>query len=111
MSNGFLPNGDTQLLAWSANFLAGITASAVSLGLTPAMATSYGTLHANYATALGLCDPGQRCKSNVASKNVSREALKAQARLLAKIIQGQASVTDAQKLDLGLNVRATPAPR
>jgi hypothetical protein len=29
---------------------------------------------------------------------------------LAKIIDGTATVTDAQRLDLGLNVRATPAP-
>lgn len=55
-------------------------------------------------------EPGVRNKSSVAVKNACRAALKDNARLLASIINGQASVTDAMKLDLGLTVRATPTP-
>lgn len=106
----FLPTRDSLLLAWSANFSTRISLAPVPLGLTAGQATSYATLHGNFATAMGLIDPGERSKSLVSQKNAARLALKTSARLLAKIIQGQASVTDAQKIDLGLNVRSAPTP-
>ena len=45
----------------------------------------------------------------VSEKNDARTALKNSARLLATIIQGQATVTDAQKIELGLTVRSAPS--
>src|SRR3954451_9516140 len=110
MARSFLPNSDAALLAWSANFSALISAGPVPLGLTSAMATSYATLHADFATKLAAVDPGVRNKMAVSAKNASRLALKNSARLLASIINGQATVTDAQKIELGLTVRAHPAP-
>jgi hypothetical protein len=109
-STSFLPNKDAALLAWSLNFSTKITATPTAYGLTAAIATAYGTLHTNYATALAACDPNERNKILVATKNTARTALKNQARLLAKLVEGTSTVTDAQKLELGLNVRATPAP-
>jgi hypothetical protein len=106
----FLPSRDSLLLAWSANFSTRITADAVALGLTAAQATAYATLQSNFEAAMAAIDPGVRSKSLVATKNAARLALKTSARLLAKIIQGQASVTDAQKIELGLNVRSAPTP-
>jgi len=106
----FLPSRDSLLLAWSANFSTRITADAVALGLTAAQATAYATLQTNFETAMAAIAPGDRSKSLVATKNAARLALKTSARLLAKIIQGQASVTDAQKIELGLNVRSAPTP-
>lgn len=79
-------------------------------GLVAADATSYSALHTSYANALAACDPGQRSKSLVATKNAARNGLKNAARLLAKRVEGTASVTDAQKIELGLNVRALPSP-
>ena len=49
-------------------------------------------------------------KAAVATKNQARANLKNSARLLAKLVEGTASVTNAQKLTLGLNVRAQPTP-
>jgi hypothetical protein len=109
-STSFLPNKDAALLAWSLNFSAKITATPTAYGLTAPQATAYATLHTNYATALAACDPGERSKSLVAAKNAARAALKSSARLLALLVQGTASVTDAQKLELGLTVRAMPSP-
>ena len=110
MASGFLPDKDTTLLAWSLNFLTRITQTPTAFGLTAVLATAYGTVHGNFAVALAACDPGERSRSIVASKNSARSALKTQARLLANLVDGTASVVDAQKIDLGLNVRARPSP-
>lgn len=104
------PPSDNALLAWSANFLALLTASPTTYGITIAMATAYGAVHADYATNLAACDPNARNKSSVVAKNQSRINLKAAARLLSNTINGVATVTDAQKTALGLNVRAKPSP-
>jgi hypothetical protein len=110
MSTGFLPRKDAALLAWSLNFSGLISSTPTAFGLTTAQATAYAALHSSFATALAAADPAVRTKSAVATKNAARAALKANARLLAKLIEGTASVTDSQKLALGLNVRAAPAP-
>ena len=103
------PSTDSGLLAWSLNFGTLIAAGPVPLGLTALQATAYNALHTTYATALGLCDPGTRSKANVAAKNLARQNLKASARQLASIIDGQETVTDATRIELGITVRATPS--
>jgi hypothetical protein len=110
LSTSFLPNKDAALLAWSLNFSTRITATPTAYGLVAGDATSYATLHTAYATALAACDPDERNKIVIATKNTARTALKVSARLLAKRVEGTATVTDAQKLELGLNVRAMPSP-
>src|SRR5688572_9679270 len=110
MSDGFLPNKDAALLAWSLNFSTRITATPTAYGLVAADATAYAALHTNFATTMAAVDPDERNKIATAAKNTARLALKTSARLLAKRVEGTASVTDAQKLELGLNVRAMPSP-
>ena len=107
---GFLPNTDARLLAWSLNFSTLITATPTAYGLTTAQANTYRGLHNAYATALAACDPSMRTKMAVATKNTARNNLKANARLLANLVNGTASVTNAQKLQLGLTVKAKPTP-
>ncbi len=109
-NRGFLPQTDAALLAWSLNFSTKVTATPTAYGLTAAQATAYQALHDAFASALAACDPAIRNKPAVATKNDARLALKDDARLLARLVQGTASVTDAQKLELGLNVRAAPSP-
>jgi hypothetical protein len=110
MRTTFLPSGDAALLAWSNNFNTLITATPTAFGLTAALATAYGTLHTAYATALAACEPSIRTRGAVAAKNTARTNLKNDAKLLANLVYGTATVTNAQKLTLGLNVRATPSP-
>lgn len=110
MSSGFLPRSDLGLQQWSATFLAGIQPAPIPLGLTAALVTAYQGYHNTYSTALAACDPAIRTKAATASKNQARANLKLDAKLLANIIEGQAGVTDAQKIALGLNVRAHPSP-
>jgi hypothetical protein len=110
MAVSFFPRTDTALLAWSLNFSTLITATPTAYGLTSAQATAYAAVHAAYGTALAACEPGSRNKSAVVAKNTARTNLKTQAKLLANLVNGTATVTNAQKVALGLNVRAKPQP-
>jgi hypothetical protein len=109
-STSFLPSTDAGLLAWSLNFNTLIQTGAVSYGLTVPLATAYGVLHDAYAAALAAADPAIRTRGSVAAKNTARANLKANARLLDRLVQGTGTVTDQQKRDLGLNVRSAPSP-
>ena len=107
----FLPSSDAGLLAWSLNFKTQITATPTAFGLTAAQATAYGALHDAYATALAVTsDPATRTRPAIATKDSARTSLKNNARLLSKIVQATATVTNAQKFSLGLNVRTSPSP-
>ena len=106
MRRGFLPNRDDQLLAWSAAFSAAISAEPTAVGLSAGQAAAYAQAHAAFAAGMLACDPAARSKTSTAMKNTVREPLKQTARQLSSIVQGQAAVTDAQKITLGLTVRA-----
>lgn len=110
MSKEFLPNTDAGLLAWSLNFSTKITATPTAYGLTSLLASAYADAHDAYAAALAACDPAVRNKPAVAAKNDAKFALKNLARNYSSLVHGTASVTDAQKLELGLNVRSAPSP-
>jgi hypothetical protein len=105
----FIPSTDAGLLAWSLNFASFINASPSAYGLSTVQATAYQALHSAYATALAACDPTVRSKSTVAVKNAARTDLKKGLKLLVSVINGQTTVTDGQKIELGLNVRAMPS--
>jgi hypothetical protein len=111
---GFLPDTDPELLGWALAFSTRISAGWADLGLTEAEAISYSQTFAAYASALEACDPAVRSKTAVAVKNAARRALKTASSQTASLIKGTPSVTDAQKIELGLNVRAKattiPAP-
>lgn len=111
MGTSFLPRTDAALLAWANNFLAVAQAAPATYGLTAAQCTDFGTLVTAYAAALAACDPGIRNKAATVTKKQARVDLEQSARLLAMLVQAQASVTDAQKIKLGLNVRAMPTRR
>src|SRR5579862_4207688 len=105
-----LPNTDSALLAFSLNFSTKITATPTAFGLTSAQATAYATLHSNFATALAACDPSVRSKPATSAKNEARTALKDQLRMLALAVQATPTVTDAQKISLGLSVPSQRQP-
>jgi hypothetical protein len=112
MSTNFLPTRDALLLDWSSNFNTKITASPTTYGLTAAQATAYGTLNTAFSSAYTTATaPSTRTRGTVAAKNAARATLKANARLLARIVQATASVTAQQKIDLGLTPRdVIPSP-
>jgi hypothetical protein len=111
MASGFLPNSDGALLAWSQNFSTLLSATPATWGVSVSQASQYAALNTAYSAALTLANnPTTRTKANVAAKNTARESLKIDARLLAKIVDGQATVTNQQRIQLGLNVKTVPVP-
>jgi hypothetical protein len=105
-----LPRTDDGLLSWSLHFGTGITEDPEAVGLTTAQAAAYMVVQEAYAAALAACDPAVRSKSTTASKNAARSLLRTASTQTASIIDGTPSVTDAQKIALGMTVRATPTP-
>ena len=111
MANSFLPNTDSALLAWAQHFSSMIAAGPATIyGLTVAQSTAFNTLVTSYQVALTASEPTVRSKTTTAAKNSARAALKISAKQLASIIEGQSTVSDAQKIALGLTVRVTPSP-
>jgi hypothetical protein len=108
MGASFLPSTDKGLETWSTNFSNLITANAAIYGLSASDATNFAALLTAYSAALLACVPGIRSKMDVEAKSAAKKNLADEARLLAKRIEGMSSVTNAQKIELGLNVRATP---
>lgn len=112
MSTSFLPNRDQDLDAWSSNFDTRITATPTAFGITAADATSFHGLAADFSAKLAAAvNPSTRTKVTVQAKNISRAALRAKARSLAKVINAYPPITNAQRADLGLTVRdSVPSP-
>jgi hypothetical protein len=108
----FLPTRESELVTWSTNFKTKITAAPTTYGLTAAQATAYTTLHNNFVTAYNTAnDPLTRSPVNIIAKDTAKTALIANARMLARTVQGTSTVTAAQKEDLGLNPRSNqPSP-
>ncbi len=111
-SRGFLPQSEADLLIWSENFKMMISEAPTTYGLDAAKATAYSTTQEAFATAFQIArDPSTRTRPNVAAKDAAKEELIAASRSIAKVVEGTPSVTDAQKIGLGLTVRKTPTPR
>jgi hypothetical protein len=99
------------MLSWSRGFNAQIGDSPTTYGLTAGQATTYEGLHAAFEALYNEAqDRGTRTPAVIADKKVALKNLKANARLLARIIQATPGVTDGMKTALGLTVRAEPAP-
>jgi hypothetical protein len=111
MAGSFFTGTDKELYDGTKNFASMILTDFADYGLTSGQNTNYQTLSGNYVAAYDACTvPSTKTKGATAAKNTAKFALKLVASDLAKIIEGQSDVTDQQKVDLGLNVRATPSP-
>jgi hypothetical protein len=108
----YIPASAAELVPFSFNFKELIVAQPTLYGLTAAQATAYATAHDDFAEAFqAATDPGTRTPAAILVKDQSMKALKEMLRLLARQVQGTPTVTDEQKLLLGLTVRkAEPTP-
>ena len=106
MSTDFLPRRNADLLAWAQRASTYITANAVLLGLTPAMATQLATLLAAFAAALSASE-NPATDSRTASINLAttKATLIAEIRALVRIIQANPAVTPQMKSDLDITIR------
>ncbi len=114
MATNFIPSREADLLAWANNFATLITADPTAYGLDAIQATTFSTYRDDFATAYTTSvEPTTRTPPSIVTKRNAKAVLIQNARLLARIVQADPSVTDTQIADLGLTVRddePTPVP-
>jgi hypothetical protein len=111
MARSFFTGNDAQLYTGSNAFSSQISATPQAFGLVESQAVSYAALNADFSAKwLAATNEETRTKAAIVAKNTAARNLRLAAADLAKIIDGTATVTDAQKTALGLNVRKVPSP-
>ncbi len=108
----YLPSREAQLLTFCTSFDEQINNTPEAFGLTAEQAANYSTLFTGFAAKYQAANDGTtRTPAIIAAKNTAKEALIANTRQLANLIQATPGVTDEQKIGLGLHVRdTTPTP-
>jgi hypothetical protein len=112
----YIPQRDSELVAWSANFTAGVAVNASTWGIPPDEVANLQTADAAFATLHAQADSPAKNAIIVAEKNTAREVLKEKIRELAGFWLKNPIITDAQRIALGLHVHDTtpsniPAPK
>lgn len=111
MGKSFFNGNYTQLYTGSAMFSELISSDPSSYGLPALQASAYAALHDIYAEKyLAAANRDDRSPAKTRARNDAAIPLKAMAVSLASIINGTPTVTNEQKLALGLSVRNDPTP-
>jgi hypothetical protein len=107
-----IPRKDSALAAWSANFNTRGVAAPEDFGLTEAQMAAYTPLHTAFIDALSAVDtPGARSKALVAAKEAQKKPLLSYARELYSFVQASRTVSDENKILIGVHVKDTePTP-
>ena len=112
----YIPKKDSELVAWSANFTAGIVANAGAWGIPPDEVIALQTANDTFAALHAQADSPLKNSVIVAEKNAARGVLETKIRELAGFRLKNPVITDADRVALGLHVRDTtpsniPAPK
>lgn len=105
---GFIPGKDADLLVWSKANSAVITANPVDVLLTPAIATTYAGLVADFEEKLLAAKAENAGKTDRIRKDQARKDLVAYARAWARNVQGNFAVTEEIRSSLGISLRNNP---
>lgn len=109
MATSYIPAKDADFNSWLTNFSALLTATPLVFGLTAPDAVSVDTVKDAWATAYtAATDPGTRTSATVAAKDAARASAEAVVRPLAVRISLNPSVTEENKIAIGVTVRAFP---
>jgi hypothetical protein len=106
---------EADLLTWSTEFLASITASPAKYGLVAAQATAYGVLHDAFASAYATAvSTTTNSKANIEAKNTAKQNLlygPGGAWQLVNIIQAFPAITNDDRVALNIRIPDTdPQP-
>lgn len=113
MRKDFFPDRESEMMSWVKGFAQKILIDPELYSLTIQQAEDFDAARDAFTQAFLLAkNPGTRTRPVIAQKREKRKILEAEARKLSRIIQGSPTVTDAQKIALGLSVRTNHgAPR
>jgi hypothetical protein len=103
----YIPQKDSELVAWSANFTAGVTANAPVWGIPPDEVISLQTANDSFAALHAQADSPAKTSIIVAEKNAARNTLVEKIRELVGFRLKNPIITDAQRIALGLHVHDT----
>lgn len=102
----FLPRRDLGILGWTKSFRAHITADPVLYGLTAAQASEYAALQTVFAEKMTLISSGAtRTPAAIVAKDEARKNLIEYTRLLVRLVQATPSVTNNERIRLGITIR------
>jgi len=112
MAAPYIPPKDADLALWAQNFSDLITANPATYGLLPADAVAIAASNATWQAAFIVAtNPATRTTVTIAAKNAAKVAFIALARTYGSQIRINPGVTNADKLDLGLNLpNNSPSP-
>lgn len=112
MSATYIPAKDADFALWASNFSALITATPTAYGLIAGDAVAIASVNSPFQAAFLLStNPATRTSPTVATTRGARASAEAVMRPYAMRINANQSVTNAQRLNLGLTVRVTtPTP-
>jgi len=106
-----VPTKDSLLAVYAPNFSGIITLSPTTYNVTTAQAAALATATDNFVEAYNAARAeGTRSKSLTATKNTCKIALLSLLRPMYGAIQASATVTNTQKVNLGITIRRTPTP-
>jgi len=109
-----IPLKDSLLVPYSTNFNDRIVATPLVFQLTAPQAANYTALHAPYVAAyetmMAARADGTRSKSLTNAKDNAKRDLLIYARQLYSFVQSNNSVSQANKILLGIHLRVIPAP-
>jgi len=108
----FIPGADGDFDSFQEVFVAYVVANAVALGIDPADATALGTAQSAWAGSYSAHSTAQAAAQSMRQlKDDSRGDLESSIRTLARQIQANPAVSDAQREAMGLTVAdTTPTP-
>jgi hypothetical protein len=112
----YLPTREAELLPYSQNYSATLTASPATYGVLPADATALSSLVTGFANAYTeASDPNTRTKPKIVAKDLAKAQLIASLRSLSQRIQNNPAVSAEKKSELGLPIwdrepSTVPAP-
>jgi hypothetical protein len=105
------PTRESELVTWAQNLATRLNVSPLVFGVPVATATLLQTRTDAFVAAYELAaNDATKTRAVVASKNDSKRLMLQTVSDVIRLINGTATVTDAQKLDLGVPVAKLPSP-
>lgn len=102
----YMPTRLIDQVAWSANFAGIISGGVPRFGLTQEQIDGFVAVNTTLQTAWTIAEnPATNSEGARAARNSALQAMKSMASNLVSIIQGTPSVTDQEKVELGVTVR------
>lgn len=107
-----VPKKDSLLAVFAPNFATIVSASPTTYNVTPTQCTALTTASTNFVTAYNAARvDGMRSKTLTAAKDAAKAALSELLRPMYGGISALTTVTDEQKIALGITVRKMPSPQ